>query len=413
LLRQSTELWERQTQTVTTLNNGAIVSFTLFQLTGDPADAEQGAVKLQRAVSMSPTDSIITINAATSLSDAAFRDLLGDRVDVRLLKLPGDHEYLSYLYDDSAELEKYVQLVKQHTVLAEALSYYQRVQLLAPKSTEGFQLPSWVHRLVRDDEALREVHRRVMQSEFDTSDSDSQRQRFISGQDDQKSLLQLNEALKRHYETLAGLGERAKDATFAVAAGRLIETELSTSFFGRTVDFEGLLQLAEVAYAAAPSQGSRSTLIAALLALADQKFRNQDANYAQLAQQYERSLGPAIQIPVVLQRDAVFRELALGNEHLQRGLSLTVEQVEKIPEWLEPWHWALIRHSRPELADEWGARLAANDVLRMQREIAFQLAPGNSYWAYSLAWLDECSGDTQQAESVLETCRQHGTPLPE
>src|SRR5262249_4827065 len=136
--REALALYAKMVEEAATLNNSALVHFSLYQVTHDKEQFQRGADKIDRAIAMSPSDSILLSNATGLLRQTAAQDLIGSAIDLKVLKRGADLDLLSYLYTDKAGRDRQVVRMRSHPALTRAKGYYEKLLVLAPKRSDSY-----------------------------------------------------------------------------------------------------------------------------------------------------------------------------------------------------------------------------------------------------------------------------------
>src|SRR5262249_43585154 len=124
----------------------------------------------ERAAALQPRDSIILANVVETTSEAAFRDLIGKRLDLAALRVLAEPDFLHYLYRDRAGRDRIIAEVKGHPGVARALAQAERLRLLTPKGSHPYRRLFSLHGLTRDADALRRLDAILGEVELDHSD---------------------------------------------------------------------------------------------------------------------------------------------------------------------------------------------------------------------------------------------------
>src|SRR5262249_17999706 len=170
-LREAIDLYARQTTSTATLNNGALAHFALYGVTGERAILDKGVAMLDKAIALRPSDSILLHNAADSVLDVALRDIIEPAIDFKPLKIRGDQSLLGYLYRDRAGRDQFRERVRQHTGVAKAIAYYERLLVLAPKQTATYSTLASLYRFTRNVDGLRGLEKRLEGVDLDLADT--------------------------------------------------------------------------------------------------------------------------------------------------------------------------------------------------------------------------------------------------
>jgi hypothetical protein len=165
-----------------------------------------------------------------------------------------------------------------------------------------------------------------------------------------------------------------------------------------------LVKLAEEAHAAAPSQGTASTLSAALVFRAHLDLIGANAEYAKLAKKTKRSLGPSL-VYYALATDSPLRAPAAANADVKRAAALRVEDFHLDADQAAPMTWLLVRALVPAEAAAIAASVKDNERLRIGRKIDRALSPPSVKQAledYATFLIEGKDNDAKRALAELE-----------
>ena len=256
-------LYDKMPENASSLNNSALVHFALFAVTQERSEFTRGTDKLDRAIALQPSDSILLHNGASTVTEGAFVEVIGPAIDFRLLKQPAGWDSLAYLYRGAAERNPVLDRVVKHPGVVKARTYAEKLLILAPKRDESYSVLAAIHSFARDLEGLKAVLARLEKADLDHGDSEREIREFVSGASDAKRGDEIRKGLARATEALAATKDR-KDRTFAAAVGRYVRSAMMAWWYGTAVDADELVKLADEAHAAAPSDGTEATLSSAL-----------------------------------------------------------------------------------------------------------------------------------------------------
>jgi uncharacterized protein (TIGR02996 family) len=278
------------TENAATLNNSSLAYFALYQLTHEREHFTRGLDRLDRALALKPTDSILLRNAVAAVLENALQDVIGPGVSWKVLKRGSGLDVLPFLYGDQAGRRKYEERVRNHPGVIKARSYLEKLMVLAPKGAGGYSEMAALCAYTHDLDGLRDVWARLGKVELDLADARRESLEFYAGKKDAKRLTDLKNALARQDQVVAA-ARKVKGVTFAVAGVGLVYLRISAASRGQEPDASALVGLAEQAHKAAPSDATRSALVSALLFRAHQALSKEDKAYAERAARTRRSLG--------------------------------------------------------------------------------------------------------------------------
>jgi tetratricopeptide (TPR) repeat protein len=404
------ELYDKLPENASTLNNSALVHFSLFAVTHDRGEFTRGTDKLDRAIALQPSDSILLHNGASSVTEGAFVEVIGPAIDFRLLKQQAGWDSLAYLYRGAAERIAVLDRAVKHPGVVKAKAYAEKLLILAPKRDDSYSTLAAIHSLARDLDGLKAVLARLEKADIDHGDSERELREFLSGSSDAKRGEEARKALTRATEALAAAKGR-KDRTFATAVGRYVRSQMAVWSYGAKVDADELVKQAEEAHAAAPSDGTATTLSTALAFRAHETLARTNKDYAALAERTKRSVGTSL-VYYVLATDNPLRAAATANDDVKRLAALSLEEFKVDSDWSGPRSWILIRAILPNEAGAVAAKVKANERQRVRRKIERLLAPLSPSHALEEYWALLLDGKEAEARKVLNDLKAKKIPLP-
>ena len=273
-----------------TLNETALACYGLFRASGDDAALGRCYDYFQQAVDLDPSDTVLLFNAGYTMLTGALADVVGEEIDLRALRTTPDLSMLGYLYRDQAGRDAVVKRVKAHPGVARAVSYVDKLTVLAPKNANAFSLLVGVHQFTRDEAALRKVEQRLRSADLDTADRLENVKEFLGGAKDAQRVATLNASVKRGADLVKTLRPKG-GATAAVAMAGQAEGLLGLDVCTGTADLDQAVALAEEAERLSPSSSTSAALSIALLTRASRQLRKADPAFDAHFRKYERAVG--------------------------------------------------------------------------------------------------------------------------
>jgi predicted Zn-dependent protease len=408
--RDAIALYAKMAESPATLNNSALVHLALYQLTHDRAEFTRAADKLDRAIALRPSDSILLLNAAALVLQSAAGDLVGGAIDLKTLKRWGSLDLLPYLYTNAAGKEKLAGRLRKHPGAIKARAYYEKLMVLSPRRPDAYSALAGLFAFTGDAEGMRGVRERLAGTKLDLDDSRRDTKEFYERKNDEKKRADLKRAEVMAEETLAA-ARKAGGATFAVAAVTALQVRLGKAQLGEPANAEDGVKLAEEAHAAAASEATRSALISALMFRAHRRLAGAEKGYAALAARTERSLGPYLLV-YVLGEDTALRQAALADPDVKRLLGLRLQQLKDVRADRGVSAWAALVGAYPEEAARFAEEVRKDGLRADQRAIEQALAPLSASAALDAYWALRVAGKESEAKEELRRWAQRGVPLP-
>jgi hypothetical protein len=408
--RKALEVYATMPENAATLNNSALVHFQLYSLTHENDQFVRGMDKLDRALALQPSDSILLNNAASHVLSAAVQDVVGSGVDLKVLKRQAGIDLLPYLYRDQAGEDKLLAKLRAHPGYLKARGYFEKLMVLSPRQPSAYSQLASLYSWLNDLAGSKGVWRKLQAVQVDQEQDERDTLDYLAGKKDEKRRADRKKALAREEATLAS-ARAVKGATFAVAAVRLAGTQMGAHGLGEAADAGAVVKLAEEAYDAEPSYGTRALLIQSLLFRAHQALAKGDADYAKLATRTVRSLGASL-LSWVLGREGSLRDKALANADVKRALALTAEQAKAFPKHHAAATWALLRAAYPAEAERVAKAYLADQAEEVRRQIDQALSPLSASTALNEHWRLLMLGKDAEAEAALARLAKRGVPMP-
>jgi hypothetical protein len=398
-------------RSATTVNQMALGYYGLFQATGDRAALDRCMDCFQQAVDLEPSDPILLFNVGTTLLDASLADVVGTDIDLRALHESGSMSLLGHLYQDEAGRDAVVKRVKDHSGIARAQSYLEKVMVLSPKQEGAASILYGLHQFTHNEPALTKLEQRIRAADLDTADQLAHTKEFLAGTRDAQSRVALAAALKRS-EALADALRAKGGRTAAVAIALQIEHMLSLDLFTGTTDAARVVALAQEANRMSPSASTSGILETAYLFQAAQELRRAAPEFATFYDKYKRSLGVTHLMAVAASEPGPLQELILRNPQMQKALEMLRDEGKKFPNGGSPHEWAILKKLDATEAHRIAQTIRANTRKHVEQTITSLLRPYSASEALDTYWIAQIDGKPDGARATLGKVAAMGIPVP-
>jgi hypothetical protein len=375
-------------------------------------DQDRGLDLLQQAVALDPGNSLLLMNTAQQLFTRAHMDAIGDTIRYGVLKQNPDRDMLGYLYQDEAGRAQVYQRLRENDYMKKALAYLDKALLLAPKNAGLYWAANRNYKAFRDLPELQKLLQRLQTASPDLTEAKQSSRDYYSGVRDTNYLARLKSEIGR-LETLvetAAVKEHALSLEFVRV--ELIGCRQGLALYGVPVDGQKILDEARAIHQLHHDSASLGALIGAAFFKADEDLRQQNPEYAQLAQTTRHALGPRLLIASVLARDNSLAKNVGENANVRQALQFTKEYNQRFPASRTPEDWALFRATDPDEAARAIQHVKEDQVTRIASEIEFELNPLSSSAVLEQCWLRKISGDEAGASKIYQEAVKNGVPLP-
>jgi hypothetical protein len=410
-LRAAVAEYDRLPPSQGSLNNGGIALGHLYRLTGDRADIVRARQKIERALALLPGDSILRMNAADFTLQGAALELLDGRLDLKVLRGRAGFQLLTYLYADPAGRDRLLAQVRAHRDFGQAVQHSEQLLILAPRKATTPALLTWLYALTRDVPGLRRLEERLQKADLDLERSTRETLENYQGKHLEKQRREHTARLSKYRKTLEG-ARKVGGATLAVAAADLAGELARADSLELPADLDEAVRLTEEADKAAPSRGTRMSLMAALLARAGRDLAKGDATYRTWRKRTRYALGHNYLIPLALTEGGQVGESAQANADVRRAAALARQDAQTFADEPGAWAWAMLRATHPEDAARLAKALAGNEAGRLTQTLGNKISPVTATGALVEAWALRAAGNEAEARAVLRRAAERGIPLP-
>ena len=408
--RKAIEIYEKMPVNASTLNNGSLSNFQLFRVTQDKADFTRGMDKLDRAIALMPTDSILLANGSYQVIEGALIDTVGTAIDFKVMKLTPGWDALPFLYRGKTERAALVEKFMKHPGSVKGRGYAEKLLTLAPKRASSYAAMSGILEQAHDLDGLKGLLARLEKADLDQGDAARDFRELISGETDAKKIEDAKKASARA-ETAFNAVKGRKDRTFAYAANRYIHAKIGAATFGVAVDADAMVKLAEEAHAIAESDGTASMLLYTYLYRAHTTLIKQETEYAKLATKTKRSLSTWF-VYYIIAENGPLKAKVSANADVKRLADLALAEFKADHDEVGPGTFILLRAVDPDAAKPIAEKAKANERLHVRTKIDRLLAPYSAAAVVSDVWLLRLDGKDDEAKKLLADAVVKGIPLP-
>lgn len=410
-MSKSIDLYNAMPETATTLNNSALCYLERFSMTGNKADLDEGLKRIEKAVKLEASDSILVANAADVITSAALAELIGDKIDLNQLKLSGSVDLLGYLYSTDAEQQKLLQRMRTSPAILKSLDYLQRAMLMAPKRATAYATAAGIYEVLEDQAALEKVSAQMIAAAPNVADQEEKLREYYAGTDRDQERLELNVGIEEARKTLAAAKEQ-QGPTFAVAATRLAQLLMHSGRLGGTCDADEVVQLSEQAHAAAKSVSTYSALYDAYLYRACDQLSKQDATFKAAIEKCRDALTEEYLGAFILAEGGEMADKLKQHPDTIVALERAKERMAAVDETPGIWYWAMLKNIDSALAESVAAKIRADKALLASTEIWTGLNRTSAAGIVQSYWLATIQGQREKGVTQMQAFAAEGVPLP-
>lgn len=359
-------------------------------------------------MTLDPEDSLLLRNSTDVILQAAVRDVVKDKLDLKVLKASESLRLIGYLYEDEAQFEEIAEGLRNHPGIRRATENFEKLTVLAPRSTHGWTQLQSIYGYLDDDERLKKMAKRLEDADLDQTDSDRNYQVLKNGEMDDVYRSHSNTSAEFNRQVVAN--RRANpDATFAVAVGEQIDAHTMLTLLGDTVDLDADATLAVSAHEAIPCSGLNQKITATHFAVVLHSTKTQSTECSQLCEQYGRVLSTEVLLLLSLQKDKSLVEKVRQHPRYSALIQSIQLRMQHFPENASATRYLLMQMlSENSIAAECRKRLLDDDMVSVKRRLVTILTPMarsplmDNFWFYTLARKPDLAAETLELLRAVE-----------
>lgn len=412
-LKASIAAWEKLPRSDGSLNEIALAQSSLFYASGDPEAFRQGAKLLREAVGLNPSDSILVLNAASSLLEASVLDEVSGKLNFTHGGISIDLDLLDYFAGEQKDEQALRARMQARTDFKDAKSLYRKAILLAPRNAGGYGTLREIYAWEDDLDALKELKTALKGIELVGEDQKAKTLAFYAGSNDPAIIGDWDKALATGRTQLASVPKDKEAMTWVVTAGTYIQTCLAAHAIGNPIELEPLFRMAQQAYAMAPSNGTSSILSTMHLYRAFERLAAANPAFKEGQERNSRVMSRTQYFALALEQIPALRDPARQDPDVKAALDLMREQDRKFPKHPSAWKWAVCKYLDPEEAEVIAKDLHADPISPIAQDVREMIYPMSGNHALYGLWLRRVLGQEGEGLALYEACRKRGVPLPE
>ncbi|MDX2109679.1 MAG: hypothetical protein SFY80_05490 [Verrucomicrobiota bacterium] len=399
-------------QTESSLNNEALVHLRLYEVTGYKASLARGQELMEQAIKMSPENTILIGNVASTLLPIGLRELAAESMVVDAIPDLIDLDILTSLYDTAAERTALRERYKNNTSIRKVLDYYDKLLTLAPKNFDYYTAYYSALRMLDDPSATASLFKKLQQSELDLSTSIQSQIDWYSGKDhsdySKKTRKKLNEL-----ETLLSLPAiKGSPATLSYVYISIFDLHMRLHSLGESPDAAALMELATTAHAIHPSANTRGSLLSACFYKAHAQLSSTSLEYKELADRTHRALTPRQLIVFLLEQNGSLATELRKLDAIKEAMKHMVDLEQRFPDRSHDESWACFEHSDADYAATMVAKTKADPMYLLDQEIGSTMYPLYAPMILGNYWKAKMENRGEEAIKLYKKGLMAGVPLP-
>ena len=411
-LRKAIAGYEKLPKTATTLNNCGLLYRHLYEATGDLKDNQRGIGMLEEALALDQSDSVLLINTLDSTLRHALAEVIGDQIRLAALSEQAGFSDLQFLYNNQQERDAVYARLRENPNFKKALSYIDRVLLLAPKALETYQTALQIHSGFRDLTELQKLQQRFTAAAPDFRESEESYAEHYQGTHDKKFRERTEQSLQRLQGLLNKPGVRDHGTTLNYLRMQIVGYQQGLWNYGVQVDADKIVQTATEIHQAERCSATRGALISAYLFRAVNQLRTQSAELQAALKHTRGKVPPNYVVIWFLDRGGATADQLKAHPDVQKAVALLKESSELFTASRDANDWAVFRHIDPAFATSIAESYRKNAAAQLVDRLNHLMAPLATTTTLDQYWTLKLLGEEQKASALYQDAVKKGIPLP-
>ena len=407
-LKSAAEGWGKLPDSSSTLNNGALVQFQLFGMTGDMSYQEKGSELMERAVKLESNNSIVLSNASDSLATTGLIQILTGKLHPRLIQEGVGLSTLRYYYNSESSRAELLKDLKSNASFTRAIEFLDRAVLLSPNNSSNYSRAFGFHRYLENEKALRSLIQQIEGAQFDHSASIEDLKKTIAGEFDDNGRTYTAQAVEKQKAIIAELNDKK-----ARRRAELTLSDLQISGFSRgdSIDYPQEISKIRQLVSEDNSITFHRTLVTALSQNACHELGEANAEFKTFLERNRRLLS-AKQILILALTSETLRPLVLGSATAKEALNTALESSVQFPSTVEAEHVLMVQYLRPDQLADAKSAFTSNVFNELDQKLIDFLSPWNPGTMVSSYFLETVRGNSSEATKMLEKAKASGLSFP-
>ena len=341
--QQAIDAYLKMPETSTLYNNVALIYMSKFENGRDENDYEQALLNMDKAVALSPDDSIVLSNAADSYATRTYRNILDKEFDFDVLDYSPSLNLFYFLYKDESEKLEYIKKIMASPSYAKMLEYRKKSLLLAPKDPRTFSISYSLYSFLRMDDEVIALANRLQAIGIEKDDANTDLASYRSGDSDAESIQALEDGLTRYKTRYKSLKKKDHPLEYLVVDDGLISMELRLWRLDQQIDLNILSKRANNNYISHPSSSTRSQLRNVLYAQVIQESIQSNTEFKQFFNTYRRIYDYDYLIAMAAASIPGYKSQSAEWSSVKKLIDVLVEQESSFPTRPNPRTWYFLQ----------------------------------------------------------------------
>ncbi len=394
-------------------NNIALIYMSKFDLGRDENDYDQALENMDKAVQLSPEDSIVLYNAASSNAVRAYRDILSDKFDFSAIDYRPSLDLFAYLYNDEKGKSEYARKIINSDSYAKMSEYTKRSVLLAPKDSQFFLNAFSLYKFLSMDDELISLSNRLDDIDLEVEDSTESQISYRSGKNDAESISSINGTIDAFIKRYSSLTIAEHPFEYVVVDSAVSRNRLSLLEYDEPVDLNKLLKKTERNYRSYPSSGTRSIFTKVLTRVIIEKSKKENDQFKAFYNTYGRIMDDDLLLAIAASTIPDYRSEVIKWEATKKLFENIVHSETMFSSLPSSSNWYLLESFEHQQANKSKVSYSEYDLAPYVSRIYDSVVTNKEELAIMKFIEHRIRGEEDLARKVIEQGLEAGLILPE
>jgi|GEM_PF-6732560 len=412
LYQKSIDVYNLMPEQTSAYNNMALVYMGKFQLGKNESDFDMALTYMDKAVNLSPDDSIVLSNAADYYGLRAYREILKSRINLSVLEQRASIDLFPYFYNNETEKQQLIEELKNSEFYPKLVEYTRKAMLLAPKDIGAFSKSYILFYFLRDETEIASLVQRISHITVNDAESLERLQQYRLAETDKEDIEKVNEAIALSSKKYQHLDAQKNPLEYTVVSVDSVEMQLSLAERGENIASAEIFDKTKAIYQQFPCSATRSIIIEAAQTHFIAQARRQSSAFEDFYQRFNRIMNGEYLIGFAAQTLPGFVEQFSSDPMLQQYLRLMQESEDNFPSQASSTRWFVFHSFGLDYAKNIQARYKESTLAPYILKISTGVTANQEYIVLANYINLLILGRDEEAQTTLQRGLELGLSIP-
>jgi tetratricopeptide (TPR) repeat protein len=410
--QQAIDVYKKIPESSVQFNNIALIYMSKYRIAFDQKDFDAALQNLDKAVALSPEDSIVLNNAASQHLSNAYTDLLSPFVDFKALEYSPSLSQFGFLYEDQQGKEVFRNQLRKHSSFNKAMSYMEKAMLLAPKNVSILDDLTTVYSFMDDEDALSKLVSRFKNVELDLKAMEIEQQNYRDQVDKEEKIASIEQQIASMENRARLTNNKKNTVNQTILQSYIYSVKADLYSYGKGYDANALLTATRNNLARRSSARAYSNLESAIVHKLLEQARVDVDGFEEFYTNYHRITSDFGLFCMSLTNNTAFKNMVSTSKLGKEYVSLIIASTNRFPDSPNIFDWKTLKELGHPSADSIAKKLAANNRTEYQDQLIYKRNVNKEYIAYHKMLKQELIGNDAVAKKIYEEAVSAGAIMP-